>query len=328
MDKIIGMGNALVDVLVTIEDNGLLERLQLPEGSMQLIDDKRFESISNQLRMMKVHRSAGGSASNFVRALAGLGVQPGYIGKTGTDETGTFFEKALLKAGVQVKLLKGDLPSGVASAFISQGGERTFATYLGAAVTLDAAELSADMFAGYSYLFIEGFLVQNHELIEGAMQMAKEAGLQVCLDLGSYNVVSEDRDFFEQLMTRYVDIVFANEVEAKAFTGLEPSEALEAIASKCSIAIVKLGEKGSLIKKGTQTIQVEPVTVRKVVDTTGAGDYYAAGFLYGLTCGLGLEKCAQISSLLSAAVIQTMGTTLPKRKWNEIKLKIEALLQD
>ena len=160
-----------------------------------------------------------------------------------------------------------------------------------------------------------------------AMQLAKEAGLQICLDMASYNVVEAEREFFDMLITKYVDIVFANESEARAYTGKGPEEALQEISSKCSIVVIKTGKSGSLVKKGTEVIRVNPFPVKKVVDTTGAGDFYAAGFLYGLTCGYSLEKCAQISSILAGYVIQTVGTALTKKKWNEIKLNIESVLQ-
>ena len=150
---------------------------------------------------------------------------------------------------------------------------------------MKAEDLSLDMFKGYAYLFVEGYLVQDHDMILRAIELAKEAGLQVCLDMASYNIVREDHEFFSLLVNKYVDIVFANEEEAKAFTGKEPEEALDVIAKMCSIAIVKLGARGSLIRKGTEMVQVQAAPAEKVVDTTGAGDYFAAGFLYGLTCG-------------------------------------------
>ena len=127
------------------------------------------------------------------------------------------------------------------------------------------------------------------------------------------------------LINKYVDIVFANEEEAKAFTGKEPEEALDIIAKMCSIAIVKLGARGSIIRKGTDEKRVEAVPVEKVVDTTGAGDYFAAGFLYGLTCGYSLEKCARIGSLLSGDVIQVIGAELPEVQWEKIKKEISEL---
>ena len=327
MDKIIGMGNALVDVLVKIDDDSLLEKLHLPKGSMQLIQEDTLSEIRKYTSGMKIHRSTGGSAGNTVCALAALGANPGFIGKVGQDETGTFFGDTLRQRGVNALLATCDLPSGIASTFISTDGERTFGTYLGAAATLRAEDLSRKMFAGYNYLYIEGYLLQDHDLMLRAVQLAKEEGLQVCLDMASYNVVEAERDFFDQLIVKYVDIVFANESEALAYTGKTPHEALEEIASKCSIAVVKTGKEGSLVKKGTEVIQLLSCPVDNVLDTTGAGDFYAAGFMYGLTCGYSLEKCVQISTILATAVIQEVGTTLPAKKWDEIKLNIESLLQ-
>ena len=327
MDKIIGMGNALVDVLVRIDNDSLLEKLHLPKGSMQLIQEDTLSEIRKYTSGMKIHRSTGGSAGNTVCALAALGANPGFIGKVGQDETGAFFGDTLRQRGVNALLATCDLPSGIASTFISTDGERTFGTYLGAAATLRAEDLSRKMFAGYNYLYIEGYLLQDHDLMLRAVQLAKEEGLQVCLDMASYNVVEAERDFFDQLIVKYVDIVFANESEALAYTGKTPHEALEEIASKCSIAVVKTGKEGSLVKKGTEVIQLLSCPVDNVLDTTGAGDFYAAGFMYGLTCGYSLEKCVQISTILATAVIQEVGTTLPAKKWDEIKLNIESLLQ-
>ena len=327
MDKIIGMSNALVDVLVRIDDDSLLGKLHLPKGSMQLIQEDTLSEIRKYTSGMKIHRSTGGSAGNTVCALAALGANPGFIGKIGQDETGAFFGDTLRQRGVNALLATCDLPSGIASTFISTDGERTFGTYLGAAATLRAEDLSRKMFAGYNYLYIEGYLLQDHDLMLRAVQLAKEEGLQVCLDMASYNVVEAERDFFDQLIVKYVDIVFANESEALAYTGKAPHEALEEIASKCSIAVVKTGKEGSLVKKGTEVIQLLSCPVDNVLDTTGAGDFYAAGFMYGLTCGYSLEKCVQISTILATAVIQEVGTTLPAKKWDEIKLNIESLLQ-
>lgn len=327
MDKIIGMGNALVDVLVLIDSDEVLNDLNLPKGSMQLIDEDTLFNIRTKTAGQKLHRATGGAAANTICALAGLDAEVGFIGKIGTDEFGQFFERTLKKRGIETSLLKCDCPSGVASTFVSPCGERTFGTYLGASAKLCADDLSRSMFEGYSYFYIEGYLLQDHDLIVRAMQLAKEVGLQICLDMASYNVVEAEREFFDMLITKYVDIVFANESEARAYTGKGPEEALQEISSKCSIVVIKTGKSGSLVKKGTEVIRVNPFPVKKVVDTTGAGDFYAAGFLYGLTCGYSLEKCAQISSILAGYVIQTVGTALTKKKWNEIKLNIESVLQ-
>ena len=328
MDKIIGLGNALVDVLATLEDDMLLDEMGLPKGSMQLIDDAKLQQINAKFSQMKTHLATGGSAGNAILGLACLGAGTGFIGKVGNDHYGDFFRKNLQKNNIEDKLLTSEhLPSGVASTFISSDGERTFGTYLGAA-SLKAEDLTLEMFKGYAYLFIEGYLVQDHEMILHAIELAKEAGLQICLDMASYNIVANDLEFFSLLINKYVDIVFANEEEAKAFTGEEPEEALRAIAKKCSIAIVKVGANGSYIRKGTEEIKVSAIPVEKVRDTTGAGDYFASGFLYGLTCGYSLEKCAKIGSILSGNVIQVIGTTISPERWDEIKLNINKVLAE
>ena len=326
MDKIIGMGNALVDVLATLNDDQILNEMELPKGSMTLIDETKLLIINECFSEMETELATGGSAGNAIRGMACLGAGTGFIGKVGNDAYGKFYRQSLLERGTEANLLvSSELPSGVASTFISPDGERTFGTYLGGASTLKAEELSLEMFKGYSYLFIEGYLVQDHDMILRAIELAKEAGLQICLDMASYNIVEQDHDFFSLLINKYVDIVFANEEEAKAFTGKEPEEALDVIAKMCSIAIVKLGARGSLIRKGTEEVHVHAVTVDRVIDTTGAGDYFAAGFLYGLTCGYSLEKCGKIGSILSGSIIRVIGAEMPAEWWEDIKTRISEL---
>lgn len=316
----------MVDLLTTLEDDSLLKEMQLPKGSMQLVDEDKYLNISDKVSSMKTRKVAGGSAGNTSKALAALGVEATFIGKTGDDSLSDFFAKDLKKHGVETHLLKVDMPTGVASTFILPDGERTFGTFLGAASDMKPEDLLLDMFKGYSYLYIEGYLVQDEDLILRAMQLAHEAGVRICLDLPSYNIVAENREFLASLIAKYVDIVFANEEEARAFTGKEAEEAVHELSLMASVAVVKRGAKGSYIKKGTELIEQGTPLVKKVVDTTGAGDYYAAGFLYGLTCGYSMEKCGNIASLLASTIIQVVGTTLTKRKWEEIKLNIDQLL--
>ena len=294
----------------------------------ELLIDFTENGISSQGNPL-FEANPGGAPCNVLAMLTKLGHKTAFIGKVGNDHYGDFFRKNLQKNNIEDNLLTSEhLPSGVASAFISPDGERTFGTYLGAAASLKAEDLTLEMFKGYAYLFIEGYLVQDHEMILHAIELAKEAGLQICLDMASYNIVENDLEFFSLLINKYVDIVFANEEEAKAFTGEEPEEALRVIAKKCSIAIVKVGANGSYIRKGTEEIKVSAIPVEKVLDTTGAGDYFAAGFLYGLTCGYSLEKCAKIGSILSGNVIQVIGTTISPERWDEIKLNINKVLAE
>ena len=182
------------------------------------------------------------------------------------------------------------------------------------------------MFVGYDYLYVEGYLVQNHALILRAVELAKEAGLKVCLDLASYNIVEADRDFFIHIVDQYVDVVFANEEEARAFSGAEPTVALEHLHSLCEVAVVKLGAGGSSIMCDGKRTWVEALAVDQVVDTTAAGDFYAAGVMYGLMHDCTMQQCAQLGSLLSGYVIQVVGTKLSEEAWNEIKLNVARIL--
>ena len=178
--------------------------------------------------------------------------------------------------------------------------------------------LAPEMFDGYDYLYVEGYLVQNHALILRAVELAKEKGMKVCLDLASYNIVAADHEFFTRLVTEYVDVVFANEEEARAFAQAEPAEALEHLHSLCEVAVVKLGPAGSTIMRQGEKVFVEAWPVAKVIDTTAAGDFYAAGVMYGLMNGCTLAQCAKVGTILSGHVIQIVGTQLAGETWNLI----------
>lgn len=322
MKKIIGIGNALTDALVTLPNDDLLHTFGLPKGSMTLIGDEEQQRIQECFASLEVQRATGGSAGNTMLALANLGAEPGFIGSVGDDAIGDFFAANCEKRGIAPYLTRLPMQSGVAYTFISPGGERTFATYLGAAAMMGPESLSPDMFDGYDYLYVEGYLVQNHALILRAVELAKAKGLKVCLDLASYNIVAADHEFFTRLVTEYVDVVFANEEEARAFAGAEPAEALEQFHSLCEVAVVKLGAAGATIMRGGERVFVEAWPVEKVIDTTAAGDFYAAGVMYGLMNDCSLAQCARIGTILSGHVIQIVGTQLSEEVWAQMKLLI------
>ena len=322
MKKIIGIGNALTDALVTLPNDDLLHTFGLPKGSMTLIGDEEQQRIQECFASLEVQRATGGSAGNTMLALANLGAEPGFIGSVGDDAIGDFFAANCEKRGIAPYLTRLPMQSGVAYTFISPGGERTFATYLGAAAMMGPESLSPDMFDGYDYLYVEGYLVQNHALILRAVELAKAKGLKVCLDLASYNIVAADHEFFTRLVTEYVDVVFANEEEARAFAGAEPAEALEQFHSLCEVAVVKLGAAGATIMRGGERVFVEAWPVEKVIDTTAAGAFYAAGVMYGLMNDCSLAQCARIGTILSGHVIQIVGTQLSEEVWAQMKLLI------
>ncbi len=326
-DTILGMGNALMDILVRIDNEELLRRLDLPKGSMTLVDQDKAVQILNRIQSLPKSYAPGGSAANTIRGLAALDTPVTYIGSTGEDDLGEMFKKSMFDEHVTTLLQYSDKPTGHAITFITPDSERTFATYLGAATELSAEHLDRSMFKGHKVFHIEGYLILNRELVIKAFQLAKQAGLEISYDMASYNVVEENKNFIKELLTEYVDIVFANEEEAKAFTGKEPEDALEELAAMCKVAVVKTGAGGSLIAMEEETYLVKAIEAESL-DTTGAGDLYAAGFLFGYINGMLPEQCGKIGSLLGGKVIETIGTRMPAETWEEIREQIHQIMED
>jgi len=324
MKKVLGMGNALTDILLQIKSDEILNTLNLPKGSMQLVDSRKSDEIMQLLQDVKPVMVTGGSASNTINGIARLGGKAGFIGKVGNDYIGDFFKNDMLSNGVMPHLELSETPSGKCTVLVSGDGERTLCTYLGAACEIGAADLKPEMFSGYDIFHIEGYLVQNHDLIRTAVKMAKEAGLMVSVDLASYNVVEANLNFLNEMIRDYVDIVFANEEEARAFTGKEPEEALIHISEHCEIAVVKIGKEGSYIKSGNNSVKVSP-RLTECIDTTGAGDLYAAGFLWGLAKDFSHEMCGKIGSLVSSRVVEVIGAKMTNEVWSEIHREINAM---
>ena len=330
--RVTGIGNALTDMLVNLKTDSVLERFDLPKGSMSLVDNRLQTEISKSVAGLPYSLSLGGSAGNTIRAMAQLGCKVGFIGKVGPDTTGDFFVQALENLKVAPTVFRGKERSGKCVSLISPDGERTMVTHLGAALELSAEEIEPAVFEGYDCLYMEGYLVQNHALIRKAAETDKACGLKVALDLASFNIVAENLEFLRKLVTDCVDIVFANEDEAKAFTcEAEPLNALQMISGMCELAVVKIGIRGALIKQGNEVVHVGIMAAAKRVDTTGAGDFYAAGFLAGLCDGLSLRQCGTIGAITAGKVIEVVGTTFGDDAWKDIyrlvnKVKTEKYL--
>jgi len=324
MKKILGIGNALVDILIRINDGKILQKLNLPKGSMQLVNRNRSHEILEVLRDCPSSLAAGGSAANTIHGLAMLGASSGYIGTIGNDEMGDVFEKNLIAAGVEPFLFRSKTDTGRAITLITPDSERTFATYLGAATELSKEQLSgiwhpeSGIFLSYDYLHIEGYLVLDHDLVRMLARIAKENRMTVSLDLASYNVVESNREFVQEIVQNYVDILFANEEEAMAFTGHKPEEAVKHISRFCEVAVVKTGRKGSLIQSGEVISEIGAIPAEPI-DTTGAGDLYAAGFLYGHSRGWPLQTCGETGAFLAGHVIEELGAKMPQNRWKLIK---------
>lgn len=327
MKQILGIGNALVDVMTMINDDSILEKFGLPKGSMQLVDKVKSELVKSETVNFTKTLTSGGSAANTIHGLAMLGLKTGFIGSIGRDELGDFFENDMKNAGINTMLSRRNTVTGTAIAIISSDFERTFATYLGAAIELAASDLNPDQFAGYDILYLEGYLILNKQLVETACRMAKDNNMQIALDLASYNVVDSNLADFKEIIEKYVDIVFANEEEARSFTGKPPEEALNSLSQICEVAVIKVGSEGSWIKRGEEVIKIGTDKV-SVHDTTGAGDLYASGFLYGYSLNQSLEVCGLYGSLLAGKVIEILGARMDNNRFAEIKTIVSDLFSN
>lgn len=328
MKSILGIGNALTDILAVLPDETLLKTYHLPKGSMQHVDMETGDKIWQALKPLGVKYVAGGSAANTITCTSIFGMPSSFIGKIGDDELGLLFKSDQEQYGVKTMLLKSEHSSGRSMVFVSGGNaERTFAVYLGAALDLVPEDLKPDYFAGHDYFHIEGYLVQNQALIRKAVELAHEAGCIISLDMASYNVVESNNAFLHDIIDRYVDIVFANETEARAFTKLpDPKKSLEEISTHCKIAVVKVGKDGSWVRSGDEEYQI-PAWPAEPVDATGAGDTYAAGFLYAHSLGMPLKVCGEIGSIIAAKVVEVIGTKMDVNRWKEADKQISQLIE-
>ena len=327
MKSILAIGNALTDILAVLPDDSLLEKYHLPKGSMQHVDMETGDKIWAALKPLGVHYVAGGSAANTITCTSILGMPSSFIGKIGDDELGHLFQSDEEQYGVHCTMLKGRNSSGRSMVFVTEANaERTFAVYLGAALELVPEDLKPEYFEGHDYFHIEGYLVQNQALISKAVQMAREAGCIISLDMASYNVVESNNAFLHNLVENYVDIVFANETESRAFTLKEdPVEGLEAISKLCKVAVVKVGKDGSWVRSGEEVhfIKAWP---GDAIDATGAGDTYAAGFLYAHALGLPLDICGDVGSIIAAKVVEVIGTKIDIPRWKAAKEEIRRII--
>ena len=327
MKSILGIGNALTDILAVLPDDTLLNTYHLPRGSMQHVDMETGDKIWAALKPLGVKYVAGGSAANTIVCTSIFGMPSSFIGKIGDDELGLLFKSDQEQYGVKTMLLKSEHSSGRSMVFVSGGNaERTFAVYLGAAMDMVPEDLKPEYFAGHDYFHIEGYLVQNQGLIRKAVELAHDAGCIISLDMASYNVVESNNAFLHDIVERYVDIVFANETESRAFTKhTSPERALADICKLCKIAVVKVGKDGSWVQSGHEKHYI-PSWPAATLDATGAGDTYAAGFLYAHSLGMPLKVCGEVGSIIAAKVVEVIGTKIDIPRWRDAKIEIRDLI--
>ena len=315
---IVGIGSALVDFLVH-EDDAFIDTVGAVKGGMTLVEsdviDKTVAMASGKPEVVP-----GGSACNTVVGVGNLGGQGRFVGKRGPDELGELFETGLKNNQVEPLLFKSPMPTGRVLSIVTPDAQRTFLTFLGAAAEMSAEEVRSGCFKDAAVVHVEGYLLYNRELIMTVLKEARRAGACVSLDLASFTVVEDSLGILGDMVDKYVDILIANEDEARAFTGYDDEmRAVEALAEKADLAVLKIGSRGSMVAFEGQVTRIEPLGAGSAVDTTGAGDLWAAGFLYGIVNGFGLEKSGQLGSACGYEVCQVVGAGIPTEGWDRIR---------
>ncbi len=321
--EIIGVGSPIVDLVVQVDDHFLGQHISGAKGGMELIECDALETHLAKAPS-PAQRCAGGAASNTTVGCAQLGLRTAFIGSIGDDEYGIFYRQSLIDQGCEPRLLVHDfLPTGRVLCMITPDAQRTMRTYLGAAVALDPACIRADRFEDARLVMLEGYALYQPTMARTIAAAAHEAGCQLALDLASFEVVEAHRDLIAELLDGPVDLVFANQDEALAWCPDGIEAALEDLAARTRVAAVKMGADGAWILSQGQRHHVEALTV-EAVDTTGAGDCWAAGFLAGYLRNLPLDVCGTLGAMAGAAVVQVTGAQPSREQWLQVRGYLEA----
>jgi len=316
---LIGIGSPVVDLVARVEDS-FVQALAGGKGGMELVNATDLEELVAALEN-EPDVAPGGCAGNTTYAAARLGTAVSFIGKLGDCEAAAFYRDRFARIGADVSRFKvGDIPNARCISLVTADSERTMRTDLGAAMTLSPSEISVADFKGARHVHMEGYLAFNRDLKKQILKCAGEAGCTTSLDLASFEVVRASEDVLESWLQEHIDIVFANEDEASAFfpdLGKDYEAMARAFAGLCGVAAVKLGKNGSLIASGNELIYIDPVAVNSI-DTTGAGDYWAGGFLHAWLKGKSLQECGRYGSILGAEVVQVIGAGLTDERWRHL----------
>jgi sugar/nucleoside kinase (ribokinase family) len=322
----LGVGSPITDTLALV-DEAFIREVEAARGGMTLVDADRMAKAVGALRV-PCRESSGGSAGNTVIAMARLGAKPDMLGKIGDDATGSAYVRGLESSGATATRIKhGSGPSARCLSMITPDGERTMFTCLAAAATLTPEEILFSDVENCRLVYIEGYLFFNPALMHRLAEVCAKAGVDVALDLGSFTVVHAAGAALPEILKKHVKILIANEDEAKALLGDLPEEEMaRKLGEFCPIAVLKVGRRGSIICEKGRLTRVEPVLVEKAVDTTGAGDFWAAGFLHAWLKGADMAKCGRCGSILGAAAVQVVGTSLDADVWRRIASEVSGVL--
>ena len=298
MKSVIGMGNALTDILINLKNDEILDTFKLPRGSMNLVDSELQRQIDASVADAPTRFRSADRLRIRSAHWPGWALRQATSAKSDATKRATFFERTLNELQIAPDRFPRRRTVGTLRIVGLPDGERTMCTYLGAALEMRHTELTPEIFDGCEYFYIEGYLVQDHELISNAVRIAKERGLQVALDLASFNIVERKPRLPARPGRPTRRYPVCERAGSGRFLGEKnPLEALDKIARKCSIAVVKVGTRGAYVKYRGRVDHMGIMGNARRVDSTGAGDFYAAGFLFGLCRGLSMEQCGTIGSI-------------------------------
>ncbi len=320
-NRITGIGSALVDILIN-ETDQFLEDIGKEKGGMTLVESQDIESIMSKTTQSPVI-VPGGAACNTIVGIGNLGGDARFIGRRGDDAHGKRFESQIISCGVKPELSVSTSPTGKVLSVITPDAQRSMLTFLGASTELDPKGITPTSFEGTAISVIEGYLLFNPALMMSCVKAAKAAGSLIALDLASFEVVNASKAILADIVKEYVDILIANEDEAKAYTGFSDEiQAMEVLSRDVSYGVLKVGKRGSFVSFKGELTQIAPMLGNDPVDTTGAGDLWAAGFLFGIANGFSIEKSGQIGSACGYEVCQVMGAQIPETAWQRIRALI------
>ena len=321
---VVGVGSALIDILA-LESDEFVAQAGAVKGGMVYVE-KTFIDHTVGRATLTPAVVPGGSACNTMVGIGRLGGCARFVGKCGNGPMGQLFRVDLKKQNVEPMLFESDSPTGRVLSLITPDTQRSMLTFLGASAEARPDEITPACFDQAAIVHIEGYLLFNRDLILSVLKAARKAGSLVSLDLASFNVVEQAGGFLHDLVAEYIDILIANEDEALAYTGKkDEGETLEALKQNVDLAVLKLGPRGSLIGCNSTVVDVQACGdgKAKALDTTGAGDLWASGFLYGLVGNRPLQMCGELGSLCGYEVCQVMGAHIPDEQWDKIHKKME-----
>lgn len=334
--RILALGNALLDMLARVPDESIMERFGLAKGGMTLISAETVPLLQEAVSTFDVSSASGGAAANTAYGLARLGLQVGFAGCIGPDDLGKRFTSDLETYGIFPHMQVRQEETGHCLSIITPDSERTMATFLGAAAHMSADGLPGKLFAAYDAVYLEGYLIPNKPLLDHIVRTAKAAGRCIILDLGAYTLVESNFDTIRTLQqSGQVSMLFANEDEAMTYArmdGLDVTsdtwmeQLLVRWEQHTETPIIKLGGKGSLVRRSGVTVKVPVFPSPDKVDTTGAGDLYASGFIFGMSTGCTPEQCGYIGSIVSAHMIEHIGAKMPEQAWRQARQEIKDFL--